>query len=314
MKLLLLGLFVPLSLLLQTAPPAPAPQPPPTAPPAQPASAPKYSIETISAGPAGAQQPAPASQPDYATGPLRADIQAVYEPRIRLIEPVPGAPTTSELRMQFRLSGEAILKVARMGNLIFDEAVDDTGKSLIAADTYSPEDRTALRPINMPAERVRTTGLTFMARLSASARGAKAIRSLKGSMKLVVADAAETVTVENPIQFLGKTIDNKRLKELGVQIRIASPTEFEPAHATDKAMALQFQSRREQVKSMAFFDGSMKAVRHRESEATTKDGQKAALLQIAAGALTDETQLVLEVYPKLEDVTLPVELKDVELP
>lgn len=291
------ALFV-LVLALQQA--APAPQPAPAATPATPPTT----------APA---EPAP-PETVYDTGPMGADIIAMREIRLTYTDSPERSAAESNFAMQVRIRGDKLGKIARFGNLILTEVVDDTGKAMLDPNTYSEQDRTAMRQQVSPIERIRTTGLLIATRALPSARGAKAITKLRGAVKLVLSDSTEKVTVVNPQQFIGKAIESPRLTELGVVVRVIPSEEFEAPQPAQRCIALQVTAKADNVQSVAFFDGQMQPVRHRENPATTKGGAEVTLYCLDGGAFTNETQLVFEVHPQVEIVDLPVSADNLPLP
>ncbi|TWT40560.1 hypothetical protein RAS1_42730 [Phycisphaerae bacterium RAS1] len=256
----------------------------------------------------------PTPPPNYAVGELKVDCVAMLEGRYRFSDPAPGAPRESELRMQFRLVGEKITQIQRHGQLILSEVVDDTGRSLFDPSTYSAEDRENTRLVAGPAEKLKETGLLLVTRASASTRGAVTLKRIRGSVRLILSKEYVEVTVSNPTQFVGKSIDDPRLKDLGINVRLVAPEEFEKPYEAGKAIALRYETKAELVRSAALFDGWMKPIRVREAAGTTKDGKSCTVFTVLGGDLNADAQLVVQVFPAVEDVNVPVSLDDVPLP
>lgn len=257
----------------------------------------------------------PTSAPTYDQGPLRAEFVAMREVRIRATDPVMAARMESDLRMQFRLQGEPLMKLARFGNLILTDLVDDTGASLIDEKTYTEADKTMTRPVNFPKERLRENGLPLTTRSKLSARGALKLKSIRGTVHVVLAEKTEKVTIENPVQYLGKTIDNPRLKEVGIEVALVPITEIENPPPAERYVILCYKAKGENIQGASFVDGSMKPIPARDMTVTKTAGGTCQLYYFDnATAFNDEMQLVLEFHPQIEDIQLPVELKDVELP
>jgi hypothetical protein len=266
--------------------------------------------------PASQETPATSPAVTYDHGPLRLEVAAMFDARYWYREEQPGA-RPSELRLQLRVMGERISEVARAGSAIFTEAVDDTGRALVAPDTYTQEERTNTRPVTLPAERVRADGLRVPAQLKSSARAAKTLK-LRGTIRLILAKEREHVTIDRPLQYIGKIIENKRLKELGIEIRFVPadelPTEGETPPSATRTPTLHFRQGYERIQSVAFHDAYMKPIRHRERPVQTKQGVPVTAFALGNTELTDECQLVLEVFPQMEDLQLPIAIDNLELP
>lgn len=251
----------------------------------------------------------------YDEGPLRAEIVAMREIRFFAADPEMAARMQPELGLQLRICGERIDQVARQGNLIVDELVDDTGKVLFDPATYTELDRTVTRPARFTPEQVRNTGLLFtVTRAKPAERQARNIKVLRGSVRLIFATVTEKVTVDNPAELVGKTVAHPRLEALGVEIAVVPSDQLENAPPADRALALHYLRKGENVQSIAFYDGWMKQVPARDSWVTTKEGQQVQLYYFDGPPLNNETQMVIDVHPTVDDVKFPVELRDIPLP
>jgi hypothetical protein len=262
-------------------------------------------------------QPATSTAPAYDTGPLRAEINAMREMRFWFLEePPPGA--RSALDFQVRVAGERLAEVARVGNVIFTEAVDNTGRALVDASTYTAEQRTDTRPMTLPPDRLRSVGLMTGTQVKCAARNATTVK-LRGSIRLILGKDKQDITIDNPLQYVGKIIENEKLKQLGVEIKFLAPEELkaegEAAPPTaSKVPTLQYVKGQERVQTVAFHDASLKPIRHRERPVQTKQDQPAVSLILSGAELSNECQLVLQVFPSVEDIKLPIELDAQPLP
>lgn len=260
---------------------------------------------------AGAEQPTTA--PTYDQGPLRGEIDALRDSRFWFMDSQPNNPK-SDLQMRLRIRGERVDQIARSGNVILDEAVDDTGKALFSK-TYTQEERDSTRPVTVPADRLRSSGWQLSIGLDSPTRAAKSVK-LRGSVRLVLAKDREDITVDNPLQYVGKTIENPRLRELGVEVRVLPPSdvqeEAEPLPPGNKLMVFQYVKGAERVQGVTFYDANMKALRGRERPLQTKAGEAVVGQQLTAD-LSADCQAVFQVFPQVEDLRLPLQL-DVPLP
>ena len=271
--------------------------------------------------PAGAVQPTPVPQPAqeaeaaprYDLGPLHGEVIAMFDARYWYSEDMPGS-RQSELRMQMRMSGEGIVKAARVGNVVFDEAVDDTGRALITAETYTDEERTETRALNVGAERLRSTGLMLGARMDAPSRDAKTVK-LRGSVRVILASGSEEITIDNPLQYVGKDIENDRLKELGIQIRVLAPDVLAgDTPPSGQILVLQYVQGDQQIHRVELHDAWMKPMRHRERPMKTKDGEDVIGCAVQGGTVDDKTQLVLNVFQTIDDQRIPIVIDALKLP
>jgi hypothetical protein len=278
------------------------------------------------------QQPAPATPPGvtrvppvppttqptnepavtYDQGPLRSEVLAMFDARYFFLEQTPGA-RQSELRLQMRFAGAGIENTVRVGNIIFTEATDDTGRALITPETYSEEQKTEMRPYNLPAERLKNSGLTLQTRLESPARAAHSFR-LRGSLRVVMAPEKVEITIDNPLQYVGKTIPNDQLKDVGLEIRVVPPDELSEEQTQSNQLVLQIVKGEEKIQEVAFYDGYMRQMRPRERALKTNSGDSVKSYTVTSGTLDDNTQMVLRVFPKTDEVSIPIELDSVPLP
>lgn len=263
---------------------------------------------------APAQEPETKPAPVYDVGPLRAEVTAMYDARYWYADAPPGA-RKSELRMQLRIVGEGITRMARVGNVIFTEAVDDTGKALVGPDTYTEQQKTETRPFHFPAERIRSSGILLGARVDSPNRDARTVK-LRGSVRLILASDPEEITIDNPLQFMGKILENDRLKELGVQVRVVDPAELEGESLppAERLFVLEYLTDEAHIAKVTLHDAWMKPIRARQRRLKTKDGKSVVGFTLSGGTIDENCQLVLSVYPKIEDKQVPIEVDALKLP
>jgi hypothetical protein len=261
----------------------------------------------------------PATEPEaptvaYDEGPLRVEFVAMREVRMRAAEPELAGRMQSDLRIQVRIAGEPLKQVAQYGNVILTEMVDDQGKSLINDDTYTDEEREIMRPLNIPVTRLAQDGLKLVTQTDPASRGAAKLTKMRGTVRLVLADKTEQITIDNPFQYLGGKIADPRLEELGIEIAVVSAADVENAPPANRCIVLNYVNKGEHVQGATFFDGWMRPLNVRNATVNLTDGTPVQLYYFDAGKLTDETQMVLEVHPKVEQVDVPVNLDGLELP
>lgn len=286
---------------------------PPAAKPAQPPTPPAPGAPVKPDAPQAEGTPA-APAVVYDTGPLKAEITAMREIRLKYLDSAERSAQESNFAMQIRISGEKLGQIKRFGNFLLTEAVDDKGGAMIKDDTYNEQDKTTMRQQAMPIERLRESGLLIATRGVCSSRGATKIAKLKGSVKLVLAEKTETITILNPYQYVGKSIDDPRLKEMGLEIKVLPVEDIDQPLQAQRCIVLQPTAKKDNIQSVAFYDGGMQPMRHRESPASTKAKEDATSYCLDGGSFTNETSLVLEVHPQVEVVNLPLEAENVELP
>ncbi len=266
--------------------------------------------------PASAPASAPASMPVtvYSQGPMRVEIAALLEQRFRYLDQSMQQTRPPELRFQVRVAGENVTKVARYGQLILDEVVDDTGLPLVDATKLTEAQRTQTRLSSMPPERLAEQGLLLVGEAKAAARAAKTLKTMRGSVKIVYADGFEEVTILNPLQYVGQGIEDSRLKAMGIEISIAKTDQFEPAYEPKKGLALKIKTGDDRIRSIEFFDAWMKNIRARPQPVLSKDETEFAQYRLLGGELDDKSQMVIKVFKNVREDVVKFDFKDVELP
>jgi hypothetical protein len=278
----------------------------------QPAPAAPPGVTPVPPATPAATQPATEPAAVYDQGPLRSDMLAMFDARYWYLDKNPGA-RESELRVQMRFAGAGIENTVRVGNIIFTEAVDDTGRTLITPQTYTEEQKTEMRPYNYPPERLKSSGLPLGARVDSPARAAKTIR-LRGSLRLVLAPEKVEVTIDNPLQYVGKVLPNDQLKGMGLEVRVVPAEEITEEQAQANQIVLQLVKGGDKVQDVAFYDAWMKQMRPRERALQTKGGDSVKAYSMTSGTLDENTQMVLRVFPKIEEISIPIDLDSVPLP
>lgn len=269
---------------------------------------------TMAPAAAGQQGPAPTTQM-YDKGPLRAELMGVVDMRVKLLEAIPNAPKDSTLRMQYRIQGERVEEIAKIGNILITEAIDDTGKVLIDPNLISDLEKTAMRGVTMPAERLKSGALTLPAQLSkAPERKANTLKKIRGTVRVVLAKSPEQITVPNPVQYLGGALLHPRLAELGIEIVNAKTDGVSQAPPPERSIVLLVKTKKDNVKSTQFFDGSMRPIRPRESPVTLATGEAATGYVFDPATQMNDVQVVFDVYPVVDDLNLPIAIDDFQLP
>lgn len=272
-----------------------------------------------------AQPPAPAQEqpttqpqpepPKFDQGPLRLELMALQEMRRWADDPNIAQRMPVGMQLTFRLQGDRIGELVRYGNLIFTELVDSTGKVLKDPNDYTAIDRQVTRQTPYPPDRLRENGIIVPARVDATARGATQLKAARGNVRVILATEKVKVTVLNPFQYYGKALEHPRLKELGVEIEIIPLDQVQNLPPNERGLALRYKQGGDKVQSASFYDGRMMPVMAHPNWMTDAAGQPVELYHLESPAhLTDELQMVFEVHPKIEELTLPVNLENLDLP
>lgn len=234
--------------------------------------------------------------------------------------PVPAPSQSSGVTLTLYVEGEAFKSASRYGNWRITEAADDTGRTLKVreevADTpgFVEEKQEHKREINaFELKALREKGAKFVPlelELTLPARKATKISRIKGSVDVVCGET-QLVKIGKLTGLTGKKAEDPVLKAAGLELEILGPIEDE-----NNSLAVEYSGNLEARVDELF-----------EPEIVDKDGKSA--LQSSDGVtfggknkrqyalkqkLDDTLVLQCRVITNQKTVTVPFELKDVELP
>lgn len=248
-------------------------------------------------------------------GAMRVEHLGVMDYRASFVEPAPERAPKPALRVLVRLTGERLGDLYRCGRAIVEEMSDDTGARMFDPTTISEKDRTVTTPVNLSAGIMQQGYHMLDITALPGSRAAKTITRLRGYVNIVFGGHTEEITIENPLQYLGKTVDHPKLKEIGLTVRVLKMGGEEATEPNDgRGIALDFEPSDEQVKAVDFYDENMKkiAARPRDGKSEKVDAYK--YYALAGGLVNADTQMVLTVLPKIEKQRIEFDLKDIPLP
>lgn len=260
------------------------------------------------------EQPAgPMLSANYLQGPLSIEIDALGENRVRFFPAGPDRANRAVLQMRLRMEGADLVNIRKFGNVIFESIQDNTGKSLISADTYTEEEKTGMKPQNAQAASLERDGLLMVATVDAPARDATHIANATGYVKVVMASDVEEIWIENPRGKRGAVLDDPRLIEKGIEIKLLEPSEAGVAdHPTN--IVIQTPKGDGNVAGIEFVDGWFKQQRTRIRSTNTPAGSPASVYTLIGKGLDADSIMVVRVYKTVQEQQVPIRLNEVELP
>ena len=260
-----------------------------------------------------APQPKIETPPSMAAGPMRVELTTIRERRSRNLIGDDNPSTATDMTLQFRLRGERLKEIARFGRPIFTQLSDSTGKALVAPAEYSDSERNYTgRQLALP-NRLERAGLVFATRTLAPDRKADLIASIRGTIRVIYATRHESIYIDNPRQYQGKTIDHPRLREYGIEIFVLPAGEPSKAQIGPNDVALRFEKGEERIHNVLHCDPWLKQLRSRAMAMRDDQGRDCIVYKTEA-ELTEEHSMVIEFYPVVDDVRVPIEFDDVKLP
>jgi len=249
-------------------------------------------------------------------GPMRIELLRLQERRFKFFVVPVGAEATlpeSDLGLFVRLAGRRTKHVHRIGRLIVTEVTDDTGQALSPMDQPTAEQEGWTRVVAGP-EKLTGQGLTLEARLKAPGRAATKLAKVRGWARVIYAKDSEEITINNPLQYEGKLIEHPRLRELGIEIKVLPRGSVPNVPNDDSHLVLQFLNHMEWLRAIDVQDAWMQNMRQRVNAVSTAEGETCYVYQLVNGRLSEETSLLIQAFPEVEDVRFPVELDNIELP
>ena len=263
--------------------------------------------------------PAPAAEPEakptYDEGEMRVEILAFLEQRYLFFENFLDRLPDSALRVQYRLRGADLAKLVQVGELVIDEAVDDTGKSLVDPQSITESRRESVRDINMKPEDLRNRGWMFGGSLLSAHREAKVIKNIKGSMRCVFASASEEILITNPIAQIGQMIEHPRLAEIGVKIELVDSRNPNAKADEKREIGVRVVEGEQKLRGVEACDAWLRPIVMRRPIPTKDaDGVAYQAYQTAATPVTADSTLILIVSPDVNDRRVEMELTDIKLP
>lgn len=250
------------------------------------------------------------------TGPMRIEPYAVSESRVRYREGAAEAAASSKLRLQVTLTGERLKDIVGLGHLVIEEAIDDTGAVLAAPENIQKRDRSATSPVRITKRVLKRGFVTSMAELPAPAREARKLAKVTGWINVVYGDGTENILVDNPLQYLGGYLKHPRLEELGMNIRVIEPGDEVDEQREGQGVALQFERCAKQVRNTEFFDAWLKPMYPRARRVETPDGEDYMYYGVMPGVakVDADTQMILTVWPEIEEERIRFSFENIELP
>lgn len=245
---------------------------------------------------------------------MRVEIAGMVETRFRFVEPPPGPPPPARLQIQFKLRGARLKEIVRLGNLIFTEVVDETGKAMVDPNTYDKEKLTGSRVIENVEQIIsQQGGIATVEAFELSSRSARRISTMKGHWRVYYASAPDEIVLEDPLRYAGQVVDHPRLAALGVKIRVYGPGQ-EGLPADGKQVGVQILEGEEKVQGTDFYDDWYRLISSRPRPMTDSNGATFLAYRAGATPFSSEHQMVVRVFSDVSSQEIPVEFHDVELP
>ena len=252
----------------------------------------------------------------YTSGPMRLELVAIREQRVLFTEDPGAVAQPSTMAVMMKMRGDRLRDVVRIGHLIIEEMVDDTGRSLYETAVANTEDRlNFMRPHPVTDAIVEAGGIQFVEQsILAAAREAKTIQLFRGYVNTVFGSGAEEVKVDNLLRFAGSEIQHKRLAELGIRLKIYGPGQANiPLNSGSLGVVVVDGVQRFQ--GIDFYDDWLRTLPTRQRPSNFEGEPFTLYTPTPAGALiTDDTTLMIKVLANVTEEKVPFVITNAYLP
>jgi hypothetical protein len=251
-------------------------------------------------------------------------LKKLVEKREMTLEKSPFAGWENGIELSLHVDGPAVKGARKYGKIKIDKAVDDAGTDLTKATGDVPsramdnlEEVSEPQTFGMDDNQPKPTGFDFDLRLAAtSARGAKTIKQLSGSLQVIVGGEKKVVEVKQLKKNVGKTIDDPALKAVGVTFELVDPAKRGLGamilSEAGKSVTAILTGKMDEIAEVRIIDASGEKLNH-GSMWSDGDGKRTITYDVEKD-LSDDMTLQIEVWPGQKTITVPIEMKDVKLP
>ena len=161
-------------------------------------------------------------------------LKSLVESRELTLEKSTFSGWKNGIELSLHIDGPAVQGARKYGRLKATEAIDDAGTDLLKKGEGPDFESTSFDEIREPQtfgsgfgnkkEEPKPTGFDVTLKLpTPAARSAKTIKSVIGSIEVLVGGEKKIVSVKPLKSNLGKTIDDPALKSLGVTVELVDP-------------------------------------------------------------------------------------------
>jgi len=239
----------------------------------------------------------------------------IRETRTReLVKPDPAASRffSSELEITLKLSGKELDGATEYQLPTVSEAIDDTSASLVDKENpFSGFQQIQRHSFGPQAQKTPpTSDFEVKVSLKVPARNAKALKSVKGAVKVRAGGEKKEVLVKSPGAMAGKAIEDPALTAAKVGIKFADAKAGKPANPRE--LMLDITGDRTPIKSMEVIGADGNAVSNGFSSFTFNGNTQ---YSVSLNKPLDETMsLRVSLIIGQQVLDVPFELKDLPLP
>jgi len=251
-------------------------------------------------------------------------LKKLVEKREVSIEKSPFSGWGSGIELTLHIDGADVKGARKFGKLKVTKAVDDAGTDLSKATEDTPrrdsdrfEEVREIQTFGMDDAKPKPTGFDIELTLpTVSARGAKTIKQVSGSVQVLVGGEKKVVQVKQLKKSIGKAVEDPALKALGVTFTLVDPSKAGAGAMIfgdkDKSMTAEISGNSDAIAEVSIVDASGEKLN--QGSMWNDAGTKRIVTYDLEKTLSDDMTLQIEVWPGQKTLTVPIELKDVKLP
>lgn len=248
-------------------------------------------------------------------GPMRVEPWAFMETRNYYKDDPPTGGVKSTLVFRTKLVGERLVYLAGRGEMIIEEMIDETGKTLLTTADFNPKELTKIYPLRAGKRMIQAGYAALQATGEAASRNARTLRTAKGYVNVVYAKRTEEILIDNPLQYVGGFLEHPKLKEIGLKIKVIDADGKFKETGSAPGLGLQFMDDcQKYIRMIDFYDAWLKPMYARERPMETPEGEEYVLYVSMVGKMDADTQLAIKYYPEIEEERVRFEFNELELP
>lgn len=231
----------------------------------------------------------------------------------------------SELKLTLYVEGDKVNDATSYGKIEFDEVADDAGGDLkpkkkkgMFSFGGGGDEFTSLRNGQMGMRQEKgEDGFRMELKIAASSRKATKISRLKGQFQVLAGGEKKTVAVKKVKSHIGKKIEDPALKAAGLEVRIVDPKKkqggaFDFGMGGGDSLPIEFKGDLNVLQEVEIVDAAGKSVT--SGYMSTGSDDKKTYSYDLKKPLDDKMTVKIELMVGLKTITVPFDLKDIELP
>lgn len=226
------------------------------------------------------------------------------------------------IELTLHIDGPGVKGARKFGMIKITKALDDTGTDLarkgegvgsFAEDNY--QDVREPMSFGMSDNAPKPTGFDIDLKLQTpSARNAKLIKQIAGEIKVIAGGEKKVIEVKQLKQKWGKTIDDPALKALGVTFQLVDPAKPQGMMMGDPQSSVPaiISGKPDAIAEVRIVDASGEKLNSGSSWNDENNTRK--IVYSLDKPLADDMVMQIECWVGEKTVTVPIDLKDVNLP